>query len=315
MFADRESIDVVIPVFNAERFIERTLGSVVAQTRPVGKIVIVNDGSTDRSLSVIESFVSRAAKPEIFELHSTPNRGHASAVNYGISRTKADFVALLDADDVWHADKIERQIEVFRKNPRAGLVYCDYDVIDVEDRKLDQEIRLRVVPQLRGRVAGELIRKGNRISGSNSAVLIRGDLLRTNLFDESLLACEDWDLWIRLSSIVDFDFSPEPLVSIRRHVSSQSSDPGLMLNFNLLVVKKHMKDASFLQRKWAIARILNQVGLKYLVLKTPAVWRVLRKFEFSLLDFSAFLILAIPFGIFRRILMLPFQRLIGSKVF
>jgi hypothetical protein len=100
--------------------------------------------------------------------------------------------------------------------PALGFVYCAYQCIDADGKPLTRQ--LVTVPRLRGKVLRDLLIAGNVISGSNSAVVARRDLIdRVGGFDERLFFGEDWDLWLRLAEITEVDFVPEPLVSIRQH--------------------------------------------------------------------------------------------------
>ncbi|WP_369726014.1 glycosyltransferase family 2 protein [Bradyrhizobium sp. LLZ17] len=113
-------VSIVIPAYNAERFIARTLASAQAQTYEKLEIIVIDDGSTDNTRSVVEAI---AATDKRLELISTPNRGVARARNLGIENARGPYVAFLDADDLWHPTKIARQVEALdthRSDPSWG---------------------------------------------------------------------------------------------------------------------------------------------------------------------------------------------------
>src|SRR5579862_4587648 len=115
-------VSVVVPVWNSERFLKKTVESVLAQTYRRLELIVVDDGSTDRSPDIVKSI---AAHDDRVRLFRTENRGAAAARNLGISQSRGPFVALLDNDDLWHPEKIARQVEVLRRSPpEVGLVYC-----------------------------------------------------------------------------------------------------------------------------------------------------------------------------------------------
>ncbi len=118
-YSDQPLVSVVIPAFNASTYIERTLRSVMRQTYAALEIVVVNDGSTDHTAKLVEQI---AASDSRIRLLSTPNRGVAAARNTGIEASSGRFVAFLDADDLWHPTKIEKQVNALKRlSPRTGL--------------------------------------------------------------------------------------------------------------------------------------------------------------------------------------------------
>ena len=113
---NRPTICVIIPVYNGERFLAEALQSVLNQTLPSDEIIVVDDGSTDETATVAAMFGSRLHY--IKQVH----RGVASARNCGLGAAKTEFIAFLDADDLWPEDKLERQVVVLRANPDLALV-------------------------------------------------------------------------------------------------------------------------------------------------------------------------------------------------
>lgn len=116
-------VSVVIPAYQAERYIADAVDSVLAQTYPAVECIVVDDGSTDGTAQRVRSF------GEHVRLVRQPNAGVAAARNAGIAVARGELVALLDADDVWAADKLERQVVAWRRRPRCGLVLCGYAMV------------------------------------------------------------------------------------------------------------------------------------------------------------------------------------------
>ncbi len=150
----------------------------------------------------------------------TRQRGLPHARNTGIANCRSPYIAFLDSDDVWEAAQRERQMRLFSPaSSRVGLVYCSYYHIDESGRRIES---CRIVePQRRADLLHDLLLERNIISGSGSAVVARREHLeRTGGFDEKLTFGEDWDLWLRMAAVAEFDFVPDALVGIRLHQES-----------------------------------------------------------------------------------------------
>jgi glycosyltransferase involved in cell wall biosynthesis len=231
-------VDVVIPAFNAARYIDQTLESIALQGSLVHSIIVVNDGSSDQTTQRVEVFIQQHPNLSIKLINQT-NAGLANARNTGIQHTTASYIALLDADDIWLKGKLEQQLQVFSASsePRLGVVYTGYELID-ENSLLTSNDKGIIKPQARGDVRSKLL-TGNFISGSGSSVLIKSEVFKeTGLFDESLRASEDWDMWLRIAQQFDFDFVDLPLVQIRVHQSNMQKDFSRMLASELAMLNK-----------------------------------------------------------------------------
>jgi glycosyltransferase involved in cell wall biosynthesis len=211
------AVDVVVPVRNGARYIASCLDSVIAQTMTVRSAIVVDDGSTDDTAEIVEGYMRRWPA---LRLIRTCQRGLPHARNTGIANCRSPYVAFLDSDDIWEASKLERQMRLFSAaSSRVGLVYCSYYHIDETGRRI--ESCHIVEPQRRTDLLHDLLVERNIISGSGSAVVVRRELLeRTGVFDEKLTFGEDWDLWLRLAEVAEFDFVPDALVAIRLHQES-----------------------------------------------------------------------------------------------
>lgn len=124
--AQPDPISVIIPVHNGERFLGEAIESVLAQRRPAGEIIVVDDGSTDRSAEIIRRF------PPPVHYHRQQNQGPASARNAGVALSRGDVIAFLDADDIWLPDKLSLQMEQLRRAPLA-IVLCRFHPVFQQD--------------------------------------------------------------------------------------------------------------------------------------------------------------------------------------
>ena len=125
-------VSVVIPLYNCERHIGEAIESVLAQTFKDYEIIVVDDGSTDDSASVVHKF-----DDQVRYVHQ-PNAGVSAATNHGIALSKGELIAFLDNDDVWLPEKLERQVAFLDEHPECGLVNCDLQYISETGDRLDR---------------------------------------------------------------------------------------------------------------------------------------------------------------------------------
>ncbi|MGO6683875.1 glycosyltransferase family 2 protein [Rhizobium leguminosarum] len=215
-------VSVVIPAFNASRYIERTLRSAGRQTYRNLEIIVVNDGSTDDTAKVVEQVALADSR---IRLLSTPNRGVAAARNTGIREAAGRFVAFLDADDLWHHTKIEKQVNALnRLTPQWAAVYVLHYIINSDD-----EILRSCRPDVaRGYIFARHLTF--KYVGNGSALLVRRDAaLEIGGFDSSYAAagiggCEDLDFELRLAARYQIEVIPERLVGYRQYPGNMSSN-------------------------------------------------------------------------------------------
>jgi glycosyltransferase involved in cell wall biosynthesis len=213
-------VSVVIPAYNAERWIAATLASALAQTYRNLEIVVVDDGSTDKTSAIAEAFAAR--DPRVRVIHQT-NRGLAAARNTGIAASRGSLIAPLDADDLWHPEKTAKQVAVMREaGPRVGVVYSWYSIIDESDRVIARALR----PHHQGDIYAALV-VSNFISSASIPLIRRSCLLELGGYDASLRTrgaqgCEDWKLYLAIAERYEFLLVPEYLVGYRRHPGSMS---------------------------------------------------------------------------------------------
>jgi glycosyltransferase involved in cell wall biosynthesis len=182
-------VSVVIPAFNAELTVHRALQSVLSQSAPIYEIIVVDDGSADRTISVAESFGDRVT------IVAQENAGPSAARNLGANKATGGLLAFLDADDVWHPEKIKAQLSVFSAVPDLAL--CSTGFVRFGTREAvpfggDWDGAWQVASDF-------LVTLRNPYLGTPT-VLMRADVFRTcNGFDHSLRFGEDVDLWLRAS--------------------------------------------------------------------------------------------------------------------
>jgi glycosyltransferase involved in cell wall biosynthesis len=179
-------VSVIVPTFNRQSLLERALRSVFAQTSPPQEVIVIDDGSTDDTRTMLQSRF-----PKVI-YHFQSNQGVSAARNRGISLANAPWIAFLDSDDEWLPDKLERQWDALQHNP--GYLLCHTEEIWIRRGK-------RVNPMNKHqKYGGYIYDKCLPLCAiSPSSVIIHRELFeRVGRFDESLPACEDYDLWLRI---------------------------------------------------------------------------------------------------------------------
>lgn len=227
----RPLVSVVIPVYNAERFVAAAIDSVLKQTYPSTELIVVDDGSTDTTAAVVRSYGERVRY--IFQ----SNARQAAARNRGIAEARGELIAFLDADDTWREDKLEKQVAVLDQAPDLGLVYCSLEVVDRHHRSIGQtRVRLRghcLPGVLLGRSAGGL---------GSTALVPRRVLEEVGTFDVELPPCEDTDLFWRIAARYPIDYVDELLVHYRVHPDNSHANLERMTRAWLLLYSKALAD-------------------------------------------------------------------------
>lgn len=206
-------VSVVIPAYNAERTLAAAIESVLGQTYRDLEIIVVDDGSADGTAGVAARF------GEDVRCIRQKNAGAAAARNAGILAAQGDAIALLDADDLWLPEKLERQVAFLDAHPAVGAVQCGARFVDDALRTLE------VRPCRADRDAlWEVLHFRNLPAFPSALVLRRSCLDQVRLFDTSLAILEDWDMAIKTARHCGLASLPEPLVLYRVHRGNRSRD-------------------------------------------------------------------------------------------
>jgi glycosyltransferase involved in cell wall biosynthesis len=208
------SVSVIIPAYNRSNTISKTISSVLEQTYQDLELIVVDDGSTDDTAEVTQSFTDPRVK-----LINQENKGAASARNTGIHNSQSDYVTFLDSDDFWSTTKLQEQVLVLEQNKNVGVVYSWTDYVGEADEFLYHGPR----PLFSGHVCHELLKHNFIVNGSN-LIVRRSSLLEAGGFDKSLQSAHDWDLWLRLALITEFQVVPQVHVFYRETSNSLSSN-------------------------------------------------------------------------------------------
>jgi glycosyltransferase involved in cell wall biosynthesis len=209
------TVSVIIPVYNGERYVREAIESVFAQTFAGWELIVIDDGSVDRSRDIIRGYGDRLTFVE------QDNHGVCHARNAAVARARGRYVAFLDSDDIWHPSKLDRQVAFLEGHGDVGLVHSDLTIIDDRGRAVGTQPcsghhRSAFSRQFLG---GHLIYP--------SAAMIRTDVFRTaGGFSEDFLGAsyEDIEFWVRLSARCRFHCIREPLVFYRIHAANNTKN-------------------------------------------------------------------------------------------
>jgi glycosyltransferase involved in cell wall biosynthesis len=218
-------VSVVIPALNAERFIAQAIESVQAQTLQVSEIIMVDNGCTDRTAQIAAALGAAIVEEK--------RRGISLARNAGIRKSTQQWIALLDSDDLWDAQKMERQWAAVQARPEAGLVACYFRVFKDGEVILEdtREAAGKRWTGYDGRIVGDHCSyfpsiEANffpRFIPSCSDALIKREVFATvGLFDENVLYSEDFEFFMRVLARYPLAIVEETLISCRRHPQKHS---------------------------------------------------------------------------------------------
>jgi len=219
-------VTVVIPAYNAERFIADTLRSVQSQTFRDFEVVVVDDGSTDRTAAIVDAF-----GPPVQRVHQR-NGGVSRARNAGIGSARGRFIAFLDADDLWDPFKLEAQVTLLKARTELGFCYTGV-------RHIDGEGRVSSVKPARDHLdlCRTLLLESSVIA--ISSVVVRRELVeQSGGFDPDFSQCADWDFWIRMSRLAQYAAVTAPLVGYRTAPGNMSSNVSLLERDTFAVLDK-----------------------------------------------------------------------------
>lgn len=230
----KPEVSVIIPVYNCERYIAEAVESVLAQSYRDYEIIVVDDGSTDGTRRALEPYMG--AIRYIYQ----ENRGEPAARNAGIRNAAGEFIAFLDADDLWLPDKLELQIGYFDSHRDYGLVYTDDKTFD-DNGIIEESVKLcRNLEQPSGWIFGQLFMEN--LFQTSSVILRKECIDKVGLFDETLLIGCDYHMWLRIARHFKVGYLDKPLSMYRQHTNMATRTVSRNLRngepWGVLVLKK-----------------------------------------------------------------------------
>jgi glycosyltransferase involved in cell wall biosynthesis len=291
------TISVIIPAYNAERTILKTIESVQQQTYKDLEIIVINDGSSDRTLEVLATIFDQKLK-----IYSYKNGGLPTARNRGISRATGDYISFIDADDLWTEDKLEKQLLALQQHPNAGVAYS-WTTFMVEDP--DNPNNISFVPDNQVSFTGNIfpdLLLGNFISNGSNILTRREAIESVGGFEPTLKSCEDWDYYLRLAAKWDFVLVPKPQILYLKSAVSMTSKADIMeaegirvLNRayqNMLVKFKPQKNVSLANFNFYCGGLyLNSNNLENLTQARKKFWQAIQLYPPILFKKNSFVLL------------------------
>jgi glycosyltransferase involved in cell wall biosynthesis len=204
-------VSVVLTSYNHARYLSQAIESVLAQTLKDIEVVAIDDASRDESPAILQRYADRVKVIQ----HET-NRGTYASLNEGIAHTSAPCIAILNSDDLWLPEKLEKQVAVMESDARIGLVHTAFRPIDADGNPIDgNPLGVRFHPNPQGDLLAELLTRNLFIT---SSVLFRRECLeRCGWFEERLFGMGDWDMWLRIAEYYRIGYVPEVLTLYRIH--------------------------------------------------------------------------------------------------
>jgi glycosyltransferase involved in cell wall biosynthesis len=249
-------VSVITPVYNGALYIEKTVQSILAQTYQNIELILVNDGSSDNSATLIDQL---AEKDDRIKVHHKENGGVAHARNYAIAKAQGEFIALCDQDDLWFETKIEKQIPLFT-NDKVGLVYCGAEAVYTQSGITQKP---SFDSKLRGQVF-DVLAKENMFTCC-TAVVRKTHLLQVSGLDDdkALMGVDDWHLWLKLAMICEFDFVAEHLCAHIFHGDNYSMNNKKMHDAELVCLEKIMPIAKEKNINIDWSSVLYSIHVRY----------------------------------------------------
>jgi glycosyltransferase involved in cell wall biosynthesis len=240
-------VSVIIPLYNNEAYINECLDSVLAQTYKNIEIIVIDDFSSDQSMTIIKSY------PEYNSIRlfqNLKNLGVSSTRNRGIKEAKGEFIAFLDSDDTWLPEKIKIQMEFLEQNPEIGFTNCGGYIFGNEKGEF-KSLQNKVIPDLKLNFFYKCI-----IPAPMSCILVRKELFeKVGWFDEELNYAEDRDMIFRLLEITSFQTIQSYLVNIRHHAknSSKSNVQKYLFSYKRFLQRYFVKTPVKYKNHWFVA--------------------------------------------------------------
>ncbi len=229
-----DKVSVIIPTYNHARFVLDAVESALSQSYKNIEVIVIDDGSTDNTREILLPYADR------IKYVYQENRGLSAARNRGIIESTGEYIALLDADDMWLPAKLEKQVKFFSESNRVGIVSCGGYVVDITGETMKEILVFNYNDKLT--FLTNLLFSNTVWGGGSSAVVRRECFNNVGLFDESLRSAEDWDMWLRVAINYDIRFVELSLSKIRVIQGSMSSSANAE---RMLINELHVLDKVF----------------------------------------------------------------------
>lgn len=224
-------VSIITPTYNRVDYIIQAIESVLAQTYPYFEMIIVDDGSTDNTKSVIEPFLQDARISYFYQ----ENQRQSVARNKGLDVANGDYICFLDSDNYWFSDKLEKSFAAFSTNPEADIVYGDIVTVDEQGQEMTRDN----MPRYSGKITRFLLRD-NYVS-MNTAMVRKKCFEEMGGLDPSCEVADDYEMWLRFSAKFTYLYISEYLTYYRVMKDQISSNKDKRFKFNEQIVRNFQK--------------------------------------------------------------------------
>lgn len=228
-------VSIILPTYNRAHSIRRSIESIRRQTYPHWELLVVDDGSTDRTEEIVAEIAASDAR--IHYYRQLQNRGVAAARNEGIRQARYDFIAFQDSDDVWKEEKLSKQMRVFDEKPRVGMVYCAFEGEKQDGTKIQIPDGSMGIENLQGNMYRLLLQRN--VIDAPTVVIRKECLEKTGGFDETLTCLEDWELFLRIAREYEIGYAEDALLISDIHNTGVSSRVGGYFQARCVMVVRH----------------------------------------------------------------------------
>jgi glycosyltransferase involved in cell wall biosynthesis len=228
------NVSVVIPTYNRSKLLLEALDSVFQQTFKDYEVIIIDDGSTDETRSLLEQHALTRKFKYIYQ----ENSGSSAARNNGVRHARHGLIAFLDSDDIWHPQKLEKQIKFLKDHPEADLVFSNADVVNEHGDFLWSYITPRE-RKIRPQAMFDELLVRNFIP-LDSFLVKKECLENIGLFDESMQDCEDYDLLLKIARSFSMFCLDESLTKVRNTTGNKSSNSVSRYQNTIIIISKYL---------------------------------------------------------------------------
>ncbi len=216
MAVDKDLVSIIMPTYNRANFLEEALSSVFSQTYRDFEIIVVDDGSTDDTASVLQPLVEQGLIQYIYQ----KKQGVSAARNRGIMEANGQYIAFLDSDDLFEPEKINSQVKYLQNHPEMGLVHSGFTKFD----HIGYDLGYRDTSWFSGQIYPQILLHWTTLMAIDTVLVVKKVLDSVGSFDTSLSIGEDLDMWRRIARKYPFGFINKSLARVRVHEGNVSGD-------------------------------------------------------------------------------------------
>ena len=251
-------VSVVIAAYNAETFISETLDSILAQTYRHFEVIVVDDGSRDRTAEIVRSYMQNDDRIRLIQQE---NSGVAASRNLAIAQSFGEYIAPIDADDIWYPERLEKHVRCLEAaDSSVGLVYSWSSYLN-ETGSIKGYSPFGELGAVEGNVLAILVFY-NFLDNASTTLFRRSCIDAVGNYNTELKTCEDWDFYLRIAEHYRFAIVPEYLIGYRQYSGSMSTKCATMAHFYELIMSRIYQRHPELPRstrRWANTAFYNNL--------------------------------------------------------